>query len=620
MTDLQMPVGERRDIDGKGRTIWELFNNRRYDIDSYQREYKWQTKQLVELLEDLCGKFLEHYKDDHEREEVSRYGHYFLGSIILSQKKGLSFIIDGQQRLTTLTLLLIYLHHRQRKLPDNERVELSNLIMSSRYGKKSYNIDVPERSPCLDKLYSGQPYSATAKDAEAVRNMVARYKEIEQNFPQEIAAEALPYFLDWLLNNVHLVEITAYSDDDAYTIFETMNDRGLSLAPLDMLKGYLIANIADEKERERINSIWKRTTNRLLELDKEEPANAVKAWLRSQYADSIRERKKGAKAGDFDRLGTEFHRWVRENEKRIGLSKSPDFVRFVERDFQFYSDQYERLQRASSESQNGLEIVYANAWLEFTLQYPLLLAPLRTSDDDSTKLRKIQIVAGFLDILVARRLWNFRSNAYSTVQYTMFLVMRDIRGKSVDQLGTILRKRLNDEEENFDTNLTLGLHQQHRYTLKWLLARMTEYVEVHGGLPSRFDEYMAEGKKGYEVEHIWADHWEQHTDEFTNESDFDEYRNRLGGLLLLPKTFNASYGDLPYTKKLPHYLKQNILAQSLNPNAYDRNPPLKKAIQSGLPFKGYGEFGKAQIEARQKLYVAIAKQVWNSDRLKELAA
>jgi len=620
MTDSQLPVGERRDIDGKGRTIWELFNNRRYDIDSYQREYKWQIKQLVELLEDLCGKFLEHYKENHERQEVSRYGHYFLGSIILSQKKGLSFIIDGQQRLTTLTLFLIYLHHRQRKLPENERVEVGNLIMSSKFGKKSYNIDVPERSPCLDKLYSGQPYSPTVKDPEAVRNMVARYKEIEQNFPQEISDAALPYFLDWLLNNVHLVEITAYSDDDAYTIFETMNDRGLSLAPLDMLKGYLIANIADEQERERINSIWKRTTNRLLEFDKEEPANAVKAWLRSQYADSIRERKKGAKAGDFDRLGTEFHRWVRENEKRIGLSKSPDFVRFVERDFQFYSDQYERLQRASLESQNNLETVYANAWLEFTLQYPLLLAPLRTSDDDSTKLRKIQIVAGFLDILLARRLWNFRSIAYSTVQYTMFLVMRDIRGKSVDQLGTILRKRLSDEEENFDTNPTLALHQQNRYTLKWLLARMTDYVGVRGGLLSRFDEYMAEGKKGYEVEHIWADHWEQHKDEFTNESDFDEYRNRLGGLLLLPKTFNASYGDLPYSKKMPHYLKQNVLAQSLNPSAYDRNPPLKKAIQSGLPFKGYSEFGKAQIEARQKLYVAIAKQVWNPDKLKEVAA
>ena len=131
---------------------------------------------------------------------------------------------------------------------------------------------------------------------------------------------------------------------------------------------------------------------------------------------------------------------------------------------------------------------------------------------------------------------------------------------------------------------------------------------------------MSEGRKqGYEVEHIWADHWEQHKDEFIHEADFAEYRNRFGALLLLPKTFNASYGDLPYGKKLPHYLKQNLLAQSLNLEAYDHNPPLRKLIQAGLSFKGHAEFKKPDIEIRQKLYTAIANQVWNSNRLREIA-
>jgi hypothetical protein len=202
------------------------------------------------------------------------------------------------------------------------------------------------------------------------------------------------------------------------------------------------------------------------------------------------------------------------------------------------------------------------------------------------------------------------------MQYAMFLVMRDIRGKSVDDLVAILHNRLDEEEENFDTRPTFGLTQMNRYSIKWLLARMTNHLEVRGGLASRIEEYMSEGRKvGYEVDHIWADHWEQHKDEFNHEADFDEYRNRLGGLLLLPKTFNASYSDLPYAKKLPHYLKQNLLAQSLNPNAYDRNPPLKKLIQAGLHFTGHEEFKKRDIETRQKLYVAIAKEVWNPDRL-----
>jgi uncharacterized protein with ParB-like and HNH nuclease domain len=610
----------RRDIDGTGRKLGELFFNRRYAIDTYQREYKWQTKQLVELVDDLCGKFLEHYEAGQERDTVAKYGHYFLGSIILSQKKGESYIIDGQQRLTTLTLFLIYLHHRQAKLTEEERVDISGLILSKKFGKKSYNIDVPERAPCLDALYSGKPYNPTTKDPEAVRNMVARYKEIEENFPPDINDQALPYFLDWLLNNVHVVEITAYSDDDAYTIFETMNDRGLSLAPLDMLKSFLIANITNEDERDRVNDIWKKTTNRLLELDKEEPSDAVKAWLRSQYADSIRERKKGAKAGDFDRLGTEFHRWVRENERRLGLAKSADYVGFVEQNFKFYTGQFERLSHASLKPLPGFEIVYANSWLEFTLQYPLLLAPLTLSDDEPTRLRKIQIVASFVDILIARRLWNYHSIAYSTMQYAMFLVMREIRGKSVEQLVPLLRKRLDEDEEDFETSPSFGLTQMNRYSIKWLLARMTDHIEVRGGLASRFEEYMSEGRKnGYEVEHIWADHWEQHKDEFSHEVDFEDQRNRLGALLLLPKTFNASYNDWSYAKKLPKYLEQNLLAQSLNQDAYDRNPPLKKLKLAGLPFVGHEQFKKADIETRQKLYVAIAKQVWNPDRLNEIA-
>jgi uncharacterized protein with ParB-like and HNH nuclease domain len=78
----------------------------------------------------------------------------------------------------------------------------------------------------------------------------------------------LPYFIDWLLENVHLVEITAYSDDDAYTIFETMNDRGLSLSPTDMLKGYLLANISENK-RTSANTRWRERIRELNDAGKE---------------------------------------------------------------------------------------------------------------------------------------------------------------------------------------------------------------------------------------------------------------------------------------------------------------------------------------------------------------
>jgi uncharacterized protein with ParB-like and HNH nuclease domain len=111
-----------REIDGKGRTVRELLANRKCSIDYYQREYKWQHKQVSELIEDLAAKFPESYEEGDERSAVGDYDHYFLGSVIISDKDGQKFIIDGQQRLTTLTLLLIYLHHRLE-----DRAGLGNL-------------------------------------------------------------------------------------------------------------------------------------------------------------------------------------------------------------------------------------------------------------------------------------------------------------------------------------------------------------------------------------------------------------------------------------------------------------------------------------------------------------
>ena len=145
-----------KEIRGDAKNIRSLLGGAKYAIDYYQREYKWETKQVTELLNDLTDKFLESYDAKHDRTRVETYGHYFLGSIIISDKNGHKFIIDGQQRLTSLTLLLIYLH---RSIPDTEQSkQLSDLIFSQKFGKKSFNLDVQEPTACMDALYSGSPF------------------------------------------------------------------------------------------------------------------------------------------------------------------------------------------------------------------------------------------------------------------------------------------------------------------------------------------------------------------------------------------------------------------------------------------------------------------------------
>jgi uncharacterized protein with ParB-like and HNH nuclease domain len=291
-----------REILGKAKTVRELLKGVKYSIDLYQREYKWQEKQIRELVDDLSNKFLEEYQSVHSRSKVAEYSHYFLGSIIVSKKDSSSFIVDGQQRLTSLTLLLILLRNLQRNRAD--QVNVDELIFSERFALKSFNLDVDERTPAMEALYEGAAFDVTGR-GESVQNLARCYRHLETCFPEELRGDSLPYFVDWLLENVHLVEITAYSDDDAYTIFETMNDRGLSLSPTDMLKGYLLANI-DENRRPVANTRWR---DRIRELDytgKEVEADCLKAWLRSQFAtkkNGVRRRKTSTASAPSSTVG-----------------------------------------------------------------------------------------------------------------------------------------------------------------------------------------------------------------------------------------------------------------------------------------------------------------------------
>jgi uncharacterized protein with ParB-like and HNH nuclease domain len=609
---LQEPASKA--IDGKGKTIRELLANRKYSIDYYQREYKWESKQLAELINDLCDKFYESYEPTHERTKVKDYGHYFLGSIIISAKGTEKFIIDGQQRLTTITLLLIYL----RNLAQEEQKGLvADLIFSISYGQRNFNLDIPDRTACMESLYLGTQYQSP-DDNESVTNILTRYFEIDDVFPSELKEEGLPFFTDWLIENVHLVEITAYTDGDAYTIFETMNDRGLSLTPVDMLKGYLLANISDQESRTRVNKIWKKRSVVLNEIGKDEDDAGIKAWLRGRYAESIRDNKRGAVPKDFELIGTEFHRWVRDQEERIGLQSSNEFSNFIESDFVFYSNEYEHLLTYSKALTDDFESVYFNSEHNFTLQYPLILAAINKTDDEDTVSRKIRIVSSFVDILIHRRLWNFKAVDYRNMRYAMFNVIKDIRGKSLNELVDLLAQRLSTEP-NFSDNQIFRLTSSNRKQVHRILARITDFIETESVYASRYLEYAKRGRQNaYEIEHIWADHSDRHTSDFAHRNDFAEYRNRLGDLVLLPKSFNASFGDKTYEEKRPHYVGQNLLARSLCEEAYQNNPGFTGFInQSGLPFRPLGEFQKNDIDERQTLYISLVSQIWNIERLQQ---
>jgi len=604
-------------IDGRARTIRELLDGARYTIDSYQREYAWEGRQVQELVDDLTGKFLDSYRLGDDRRAVEHYGHYFLGSVVVSHKRSERYIVDGQQRLTTLTLLLIHLHQLSRDRTDVDSVE--TLIFSKKFGKRSFNIHVAERNACLDKLFLGETFDAS--DArESVRNISARYQDIQSYFPEELRGEALPYFVDWLKENVHLVEIETYSDEDAYTIFETMNDRGLSLTFPEMLKGYVLAKIKDETEQQRINGLWKARMQELKDLGKEEDSDFFKNWLRGRYAETARMVDKGEENKDYERIGNQFHRWVRDQKVRLGLSGSESFIKFVERDLDFYAHQTLRIRRAAQTFTDGLEAIRFNEDRQFTTQTQVLLSVLSPTDSKTDIDTKLALVANYLDIWLARRAWHFRDTSQSTVRYPMFSLCRRLRDKTPEEVSSILLEDLvSNDQYTFAKNPQLRMHQQNRLHIRHILARLTYWVDRECGVATHFEDLISKGKgRPFEIEHIWPNHPERFRDLYDHPTEFEKGRNRIGGLVLLQRGPNQALGDLPYEAKRDTYVSQgqSLLTRSLHPLAYEKNPAFRQFIdRTGLQFEPYNEFGKDEQDARQELYLRIAEWVWNPTRL-----
>ena len=133
-----------------------------------------------------------------------------------------------------------------------------------------------------------------------------------------------------------------------------------------------------------------------------------------------------------------------------------------------------------------------------------------------------------------------------------------------------------------------------------------------------FSEYIDRSRTlPFEIEHILANNFERHQEDFDDSSDFRYYRDSLGALILLPKDFNASFGDMPYDQKVEHYLSQNPLARSLHPMAYENNPSFRRLCETHkLSFKPYPTtFSKADIDERAELYQKLAEIIWDPTRL-----
>ncbi|WMX17027.1 DUF262 domain-containing protein [Aureispira sp. CCB-E] len=227
---------ERENLNKSLKEILDYEHN--YVVPLYQRNYAWGAEEIFQLIQDIYEHFVE-----------SPTEHYFIGTLVVLKRKNEDYeVIDGQQRLTTISILGKYL--------DVNRIKKPKLKYDSRQKVECF----------FDKFYNN-PNSVNIQDDKSIAHFVHAVDYIKSTVlnPKEtkpIRLESFKeranysVFVDYFFNKVILVRVEIPQDTDVAHYFEVMNNRGEQLVPHEILKARLLEKIENKKQAAIFAKVW----------------------------------------------------------------------------------------------------------------------------------------------------------------------------------------------------------------------------------------------------------------------------------------------------------------------------------------------------------------------------
>lgn len=270
-------------LDPENNTFAEIMNNgKSYQIPSFQRDYSWEEEQFNELWQDV----------DNMHEQKTQH---FMGYLVLQSTDGKKFeIIDGQQRLTTITLMIVAALFRFTQLIKNGEEKADNEQRRKHYhdiylgvfdalklnASEKLTLNRNNKSHFIDIINA--PYQVPRQ-----RNITVTNRKLNKTlgfFNKKVAAyngEQLVTFIEGLAHGLLFTTITVSDDLSAYLVFETLNARGVHLSSPDLLKNYLLSVMAghfdpDSNHFQQFNENWSAVLEQLGETN-------FTAFLRSYH-------------------------------------------------------------------------------------------------------------------------------------------------------------------------------------------------------------------------------------------------------------------------------------------------------------------------------------------------
>jgi len=245
-------MDEREIFKPESKTIKEIFGDAKsfYKMPDYQRPYSWDDEQVEQLWDDIHTAYINNLEDSDIDEN------YFLGSIILIPKRNEFDVVDGQQRLTTLTILFcvvrdLFDNLTSIKLVKNSIIDFVEEKQRLKL-KTSTNMQNEFENSIIKKINWPQKFTRNDKKKFKYMNTALLLKEKINNFQ----GDEIDDFIQYIFNKVRMITISCSNDSFAIKLFQVLNTRGMDLSPSDLIKSFLLSNLPSE-DHDKFMATWR---------------------------------------------------------------------------------------------------------------------------------------------------------------------------------------------------------------------------------------------------------------------------------------------------------------------------------------------------------------------------
>lgn len=616
-------------IQPNNQTVEKCLKQRTYYIDFYQREYVWNKETVTILLDDIFYSFElayeEHKGKDITPEIIAKYNWYYLNIYITNSIEGKEYIVDGQQRLSTLCLIATKLYHYAEQ--DIEKFEnLIDTLKDCIFGKDKYKgnifwIDNEKRRNVMQHILSNPKNDYTELiQYTTEENLLERYRDIDKYFDdKKLDSDRLQAFVMYFLERLVLVELRIEKDDTPM-VFEVINDRGVALKPFEILKGKLIGAL-DKDDTEKYSELWEKSLNQLRGLED------------SFFIDYFKGKFIYKKNAEIEKaINNEYHRYIfSDNEiaNKLGFRKKDEnhlksVKYFIENNLVYYTELYAQIKR-----NEYLFLSYNSDINDLSGQYQNIIAACEINDKKEKQ--KIETISKEIDRLYMLLRLNgiYNSNDFTELQYNLNQKLQNAGPETYRSIFDGLIKDTIREARNVtDVNSVLeydkfalrGYEDIDRRPLRYFFARVEKHICDNTGKEMENNVHYISTKTGhktgYHIEHILSRN-NENQEFFSSEEEFEMKRNKLGGLVLLYNMDNIiSNNEQYYNGKRKTYNNGLVWCRTLIDSFYHKtnarftefNNHFKS--RTGLEFKPIDKFGNEALEYRSKLLYQLVKDIW----------